>query len=239
MLELHPSRFRRIYSKLIDLSHSQRPMDLYISSLVLGAVGLTAMATSGLGHQGHAHSQGHGNGSHAGHGVVGHGNGAHSHVGHAIATGARGAKHGGARDSFLWALMSPRILFSLALGFGAAGELVSPIFPGGILRAAAALAGAVLFERFLVTPLWNFTMRFASQPALTLESAIADEATAVTAFDVNGQGIVSVEVDGQIVQVLATLLPADRSLGVRVRAGQRVRIEDVNASSNRCTVSLI
>jgi hypothetical protein len=209
-------------------------MDLYISSLLLGALGLAAMATSGLGHQGHGHSP-------AGHGHAGHGNGAHSHTGHAIVAGARGAKHGGrgGRDSFLWALMSPRIFFSLALGFGAAGELVQPLFPGGVFRAIAALGGALLFERFLVTPLWNLTMRFASQPALTLESAITDEATAVTAFDANGQGIVSVEVDGQIVQVLATLLPADRSLGVRVRAGQRVRIEDVNAAASRCTVSLI
>lgn len=211
-------------------------MDLYISSLLLGVLGLSAMALSGLGHQGHGHSQGHG-----GHGHAGHGNGAHSHTGHAMITGARGAKHGGrgGRDSFLWALMSPRILFSLALGFGAAGELVQPLFPGGVFRVIAALGGALLFERFLVTPLWNFTMRFASQPALTLESAVTDEATAVTAFDANGQGIVSVEVDGQIVQVLATLLPADRSLGVRVRAGQRVRIEDVNAAASRCTVSLI
>jgi hypothetical protein len=218
-------------------------MDLYISSLLLGAIGLAAMAISGLGHQGHTHGQGgHGHAGHggAGHGD-GHGNGAHSHAGHAIANGAGGAKHAGrgGRDSFLWALMSPRILFSLALGFGAAGELVQPIFPGGVFRAIAALGGALVFERFFVTPLWNFAMRFASQPALTLESAITDEATAVTAFDANGQGIVSVEVDGQIVQVLATLLPADRSLGVRVRAGQRVRIEDVNAAASRCTVSLI
>lgn len=212
-------------------------MDLYISSLLLGAVGLGAMALSGLGHQS-GHSGGHGD---AGHGHAGHGDGVHAHVGHAMATGARGGKHGGhgGRDSFLWSLMSPRILFSLALGFGASGELVRPFLAGGMLRLVAALAGAVLFERFVVTPLWNFTMRFASQPALTLESAIADEATAVTAFDANGQGIVSVEVDGQIVQVLATLQPADRSLGVRVRAGQRVRIEDVNASAHRCTVSLI
>ena len=213
-------------------------MDLYISSLLLGVVGLGAMALSGLGHQGHAHSSGH---THAGPGHAGHahahGNAAHGHGGHAGHTGGHAIK--GGRDSFLWSLMSPRILFSLALGFGAAGELVSPILPGGIFRAVAALAGALVFERFLVTPLWNFTMRFASQPALTLESAVADEATAVTAFDANGQGIVSVEVDGQIVQVLATLLPADRSLGVRVRAGQRVRIEDVNASASRCTVSLI
>jgi hypothetical protein len=215
-------------------------MDLYISSLLLGAVGLAAMALSGLGHQSHGHASGHGSG---GHGHAGHAgaDGVHAHLGHAMTTGARGGKHGtaGGRASFLWALMSPRILFSLALGFGAAGELVSPIFPGGVFRAVAALGGALLFERLLVTPLWNFTMRFASQPALTLESAITDEATAVTAFDANGQGIVSVEVDGQIVQVLATLLPADRSLGVRVRAGQRVRIEDVNASASRCTVSLI
>jgi hypothetical protein len=209
-------------------------MDLYISSLLLGALGLGAMALSGLGHQAHA---GHGHGD-----SMGDANGVHAHVGHAMTTGARGGKHGtspAGRDSLLWMLMSPRVLFSLALGFGAAGELVQPLVSGGPLRVVAALVGAFLFERLLVTPLWNFTMRFASQPALTLESAIADEATAVTAFDANGQGIVSVEVDGQIVQVLATLLPADRSLGVRVRAGQRVRIEDVNASASRCTVSLI
>ena len=200
-------------------------MDLYISSLLLGVLGLGAMALSGLGHQGHgAHGQ------HGGHGHASHGTGAHS---------AHGHSHGpGGRDSFLWSLMSPRILFSLALGFGAVGELVGP-FTSGVLRMAVAVLGALLFERFLVTPLWNFTMRFASQPALTLESAVADEATAVTAFDANGQGIVSVEVDGQIVQVLATLQPGDLSLGVRVRAGQRVRIEDVNAASSRCTVSLI
>jgi hypothetical protein len=212
-------------------------MDLYISSLLLGVLGLAAMALSGLGHQSHGGAQGTSHG--AGH--AGHGNGVHAHVGHALTNGARGGKHGGpgGRGGFLWSLMSPRILFSLAFGFGAAGELVRPVFPDGVLRVVAALAGAVLFERFVVTPLWNFTMRFASQPALTLESAIADEATAVTAFDANGQGIVSVEVDGQIVQVLATLLPTDRSLGVRVRAGQRVRIEDVNAAASRCTVSLI
>jgi hypothetical protein len=202
-------------------------MDLYISSLLLGALGLGVMALSGLGHGGHGGAHGH---AHNGNGALNHGRHVH--------TGAHGVKHG-ARDSFLWSLMSPRILFSLALGFGAAGELVRPFIGDGPLRALAALAGALVFERFVVTPLWNFTMRFASQPALTLESAIADEATAVTAFDANGQGIVSVEVDGQIVQVLATLQPTDRSLGVRVRAGQRVRIEDVNSAASRCTVSLI
>src|SRR3954469_20179904 len=168
-------------------------MDLYISSLLLGVLGLGAMALSGLGHPGHGtpgHNSGHGHpspgaGAHAAHGT-------HHAPGH---------QHGsGNRDAFLWSMMSPRVLFSLALGFGAVGELVDP-FTGGVLRMAVAVLGALLFERFLVTPLWNFTMRFASQPALTLESAVADEATAVTAFDANGQGIVSIEVDGQVVEV--------------------------------------
>lgn len=212
-------------------------MDLYIASLLLGVLGLGAMALSGLGHQGHdSHGHSPGDGHHGGDAHVGHGHPAHAaHHGHAADT-----PHApGARDSIIWSLMSPRILFSLALGFGAAGLLLGPFTPDGIVRAALAALGAVIFERFVVTPLWNFTMRFASRPALTLESAVADEATAVTVFDMNGQGIVSIEVDGQIVQVLATLQPSDRSLGVRVRAGQRVRIEDVNAAASRCTVSLI
>lgn len=198
-------------------------MDLYISSLLLGALGLAAMALSGLGHQGHA---GHGHAGHHG-GHIGHGaHGRGGHEGHASA------------QSFWWSIASPRFLFSVALGFGAVGELVRPVF-GGPLQLAAAIAGGVLFEWALMRPLWNFVMRFASTPALTLESAVADEATAVTAFDANGRGIVSLELDGQIVQILATLKSVDRDLGVRVRAGQRVRIDDVNPATNQCVVSLL
>lgn len=113
-------------------------------------------------------------------------------------------------------------------------------FLGGPFLFAGALAGGIAFERFIVSPLWNFTMRFASTPATTLESAITGEATAVTSFDANGQGIVSIEVDGQVVQILATLQSNDRLLGgPRVRAGQRVRIDDVNAEKNCCTVSIL
>jgi hypothetical protein len=142
-------------------------------------------------------------------------------------------------NSALWAIASPRFLFSFALGFGVAGELLKPVL-GGPLLLAAAVAGAVLFERGIVSPLWNFAMRFASTPAQSLESAVSDEATAVTAFDANGQGIVTVEVDGQVMQILATLKPDDRLLGgARVRVGQRVRIDEVDAGRNRCTVSLL
>ena len=214
-------------------------MDLYISSLLLGAAGLGAMALGGLGHRGHAGSA-HGHGHAVGHGhghAAGHAHGVqHSAHAHAVGHASSGRA---AVSNTLWAITSPRFLFSLVLGFGFAGLLLRPVL-GGPLLLAGAVAGGVLFERILVAPLWNFAMRFASAPAVTLESAVSDEATAVTSFDANGQGIVSLEVDGQVVQILATLRPDDRALGAaRVRAGQRVRIDDVDAEQNRCTVSLI
>jgi hypothetical protein len=218
-------------------------MDLYISSMVLGAIGFTAMALGGLGSRGGGH---HGAGAHGhagttGHvhgGTTGHVHGAahgHSHVG-AVRSGH--AHTSGVAGRTFWLITSPRFLFSLMLGFGATGAMLHPVLPGPALLAAAAV-GAVAFERFLVTPLWNFAMRFASRPASTFESAVADEAVAVSTFDDNGQGIVSLELDGQVLQVLATLQPQDRLLGARVHAGQRLRIDDVNAAKQSCTVSIL
>ena len=204
------------------------------------------MAVSGIGSHGHGGgngSHGHGDaGGHHGHDIGhagGHAHGAHGHhaVSHDTSPGHHHDTPSGAGKTLL-SLMSPRVLFSLALGFGTVGLLLRPML-GGILLPLASVVGAVIFERFIVTPLWNFTMRFASRPATTLESAIMDEATAVTAFDANGQGIVSLEVDGHVVQILATLQPNDRLLGSRVRAGQRVRIESVDEAKNCCTVSVL
>lgn len=213
-------------------------MDLYITSLSLGAIGLIVMALGGLGVRGHAGHVVHGRGSGQARGGqtggqtggrAGHANGAVSQV--------HGAREAAA--SALWAVTSPRFLFSVVLGFGAVGALLRPVLGGPILLTAA-IAGGIAFERVIVSPLWNFAMRFASTPASMLESAVSDEATAVTSFDANGQGIVSIEVDGQIVQILATLQRDDRMLGGdRVRVGQRVRIDDVDAEKNCCTVSLI
>lgn len=135
------------------------------------------------------------------------------------------------------ALSSPLVLFSVLLGLGTVGMLTRHLFAGW-LRFAIALGGGLLFEWLIVTPLWNFAMRFASKPALTLESAIASEATAVTSFDDHGQGIVRVELDGQIVQLLATLSSGERERGVKVRAGEQVRIEDIDPERNHCTVSI-
>jgi len=217
-------------------------MDLYISSMVLGAVGFTTMALGGLGSRGGGHHGGaHGHGGTAGHvhgGTTGHAHGivhGHSHAG--AVRGGHPHTSGMAGRTF-WLITSPRFLFSLMLGFGATGAMLHSVLPGPALLAAAAV-GAVAFERFLVTPLWNFAMRFASRPASTFESAVADEAVAVSAFDDNGQGIVSLEVDGQVLQVLATLQPQDRLLGARVKRGQRLRIDDVNAAKQSCTVSIL
>jgi hypothetical protein len=214
-------------------------VDLYTFSLLLGAAGLGTMALLGFAHshaggQSHSHSAPHGHGpghAHAHSHGHGHGHG-HSHAhgnGHSI-------KEVGART--LWALISPRVIFSLVLGFGMVG-LVARSFLEGLLLLGVAVAGGIAFERLIVTPIWNFTMRFASAPALTLESCVTEEATAVTSFDGKGQGLIAVELDGHLVQVLGTLKAGDRAAGIRVRAGDRVRIEEVDSERNRCTVSAL
>lgn len=205
-------------------------MDIYLTSLALGGLGLVAMALSGIGREGHGHA---GHNSHAGHGHAGH------HVGHhAGHHGAQDIAHHGGMQQTLMSLMSPRLLFSLALGFGTSGLLLRPL-TGGLPLLLFALLGGVLFERFIVAPIWNLTFRFASNPALTLESALMSEATAVTAFDANGQGLIAIEIDGQLVQLLGTLQRAEGQLRVRVPAGARLRVEDIDAARNRCAVSLI
>jgi len=202
-------------------------MNLYSLSLAIGAVGLLAMALTGLGRHGHAHAR-----------APGH---AHGHAG-ARHPGGRHQTHGGSVRSsavaWLWNLTSPRVLFSLLVGFGATGVAVGGVL-GAPLALGAAVAGGLAFEQLLVGPLWNFMMRFASAPALTLESCLQDEVQAATAFDTNGNGLVAAEVDGQIVQLLATLRAEDRATGVRIRAGDALRIEDVDDRRNRCTVSYI
>jgi hypothetical protein len=208
-------------------------IDPYVTSLLLGATGLGTMALSGIGRHGHA-ARGRASGHRHGHG---------KESGHAVAA-ARGAakgirsarSHGGRASHVLLALVSPKTLFSILLGFGASGLVMRGVLSGPAL-AGAALMGGVALERLLVTPIWNFLLRFGSNPALTLESCIADQATAVTSFDANGEGLVSIELDGQVVQVLGRLRTSDRALGARVRAGDRVRIEDVDSARNRCTVS--
>lgn len=216
-------------------------MDPYIISLLIGGAGLGVMAASGLAHHGHDGGSAHGHGHAHAHGHSdGHGTGHASANGHHAPADQSHAHHhgGGGATRMAMSLMSPRFLFSVLLGLGLTGQVLHRTLSGPVL-VAVAIAGGLVFERALVRPLWDLLMRFASKPALTLESCVTDEATAVTSFDVRGHGIVAVELDGQIIQLLATLQSSDRTAGGRVRAGARVRIEDVDTAQNRCTVSLL
>ena len=209
-------------------------MTIYEFSLALGAAGLGIMGLSGF-----AHTVGH-HGGHAGH-AGHHGVSARAGMrGGARGAGARGGSLRGAGrvgGRALWALLSPRPLFSLLVGFGAVGSMLGPIVPGVLLLPLAVL-GAGVFEFGLMRPLWNFLFRFESAPAMTLESCIGDEARAATSFDAKGNGLIALELDGQVVQVLGSLRPEDRDAGIRVRAGDPVLIDDVDAARNRCTVRL-
>ena len=205
-------------------------MDFYGIALATGATGLVAMALSGFshgagGHAGHAGHGGHGHAGHAGHGHAGNG-----HAGHAVQS------HGGRESGGSWvqSFLSPRVLFAILVGFGAGGLLAGPL--GEPWRAGAAVLGAAGFETLLVGPIWRSLFRFESSPAATLESSIDDEARAVSGFDASGQGLVALEVDGQIVQLLATLVPDELGRGVRIRSGDTVRIAAVDPTRGSCTV---
>ena len=240
-------------------------LTLGAAGLGVMAVGGLAANHGHASHGGHGHAHGHAHGhSHTSDVSLGAHGGVHAHGGvngasaatsaagnggtGVLAHGLRGAGRAGARggrtggraraSGVLWTLLSPRVLFSMLVGFGATGLLAGNLL-GGVALAALAIAGGVAFEALLVRPLWDFAFRFASAPALSLGSALLDEARATSRFDVNGQGLIAVEVDGQLLQVLGTLRAEDRALGVRVRAGDRVRIEDVDEERGRCTVSFV
>src|SRR4051812_47689574 len=172
---------------------------------VMAVGGLAASHGPGASHAGHGHGHAHGH-SHASDVSLGAHGSAHAHGGvngasaatsaagnggsgvlaHGLrgaGRGARGVRTGGrARASgVLWTLLSPRVLFSVLVGFGATGLLASGVL-GGVALAALAVAGGVAFETLLVRPLWNFAFRFASAPALSLGSALLDEARATSRF---------------------------------------------------------
>ena len=203
-------------------------MNIYEFSLALGAAGLGIMGLSGF-----AHTVG---GHHAGQAAPSSHTGHHAISVRAGSRGIRGGARGGTR--FLWALLSPRALFSLCVGFGASGVILRSLI-GGNLLFAVALLGALVFELGLMRPLWNFLFRFESAPALTLETCIGDEARAATSFDAQGNGLIALELDGQLVQLLGSLRREDWDAGIRVRAGDPVRIDEVDAERNRCTVRAV
>jgi hypothetical protein len=197
-------------------------MDIYLFCLSLGFLGLAAMAFLGHMHT-HAGVRGHG---HAGGHASGHGNSTHGH-----------ARIGRTKNSAGWQhWISPRLLFSLLFAFGATGVLLRNLLPA-LLVLALALVAAWFFERWLVQPIWRLLFGFASNPMRTLESAVLEEAEAVTNFDQRGQGLVALQLDGQVIQLLASLAPNEQRSATRVRAGDRLSIAAVDVKRNSCTVT--
>lgn len=233
-------------------------MNIYQFSLYLGFTGIASMAVMGMssagghagthvGGHGGGHGVGHAGGHGAGHGLGAHGHGAArgSHGSHGgVHQGVQGHGHGhshhsvSSRLSPLMSFLSPRVFFSVALGFGAAGTLGRKTFAEPWMLLLALLCG-LAFEMVLFRPTWNLIFRFASAPARTLESAVAEEAIAVTSFDANGNGLVSIDLDGQVRQILARLSQDARQSSTRVRTGDRLFVEDVDLQKNSCVVSPI
>jgi len=160
--------------------------------------------------------------------------------GHAHAPSAAQAQghHADGWKSNVWSWLSPRVLFNFLVGFGATGLILERLV-GPVLALPIAVVGGISFEAFVVRPIFNSLFRFESQPAQTLGSALMSEGRAVTGFDANGNGLIALELGGEVVQVLGTQLKDERNSGVRIRAGDIVRIEGVDDSRNRCTVSRI
>lgn len=217
-------------------------MSLYLFALLLGLSGLVSMALLGLNHAhdaaggaNHGHVSGAPQHGHDVSGVAHHGpaGAGHADGGHAHATVLDGA--GGRWLSELTALASPRVLFSAAAGFGAAGQALAPVL--GVLTLPVALAAGLAFERFLVRPYWNALFAFASKPALMLESTVLSRGQAVTDFDGSGSGLVSLEMDGQVRQVLGTLPASERLAGVHARRGDTLRVLSVDPRNGTCIVS--
>lgn len=201
-------------------------MNVYLAATVLGLLGFTVMAASGLA-RGH-HAPGH---QYPSPGPPGHGHRgpAHSHHAH--------SKGGG----LLLTLMSPRVIFSIMVGFGLTGLVLDSIdVPLPVtLRGLVALTGGVLFERLFVQPYWDALMMFQSRPARSLSSVTMTRAQAVTDFDQAGQGVVALEFEGEVRQLLATQVAYEHAAGLRIKRGDVLQLGTVDEARNRCTVSTL
>jgi hypothetical protein len=134
----------------------------------------------------------------------------------------------------LLAWLSPIYICSAVLGFGATGTLASP-FLQGWFQLGAALVGAYIISCFCVRPLLTGVQKWASLPAKTLSDAMLEDGTAVTDFDSHGFGLVRLNLDGQVVQLLGQLAPEERS-GDRVRSGETLFVRSVDPAKQRCVV---
>jgi hypothetical protein len=121
-----------------------------------------------------------------------------------------------------------RAVFTVMALTGAFGTLLGSLRWGLVL--------AVALERLLLSRLWSALMRFRARPVTPLAGLVLETARAVTRFK-NGRGIVAVERDGREVQLMAVLWESALEAKGPVEVGDRLRVVDVDVTSERLFVS--
>ncbi len=212
---------------------------MFVVLLLVGFIGFVAMTALSFVHAGGAARGHHAGVAHHGHNSIAGHAAHHGGPGHAADRTQHPAfAHGHSLWVHFrpWNLLSPLDLFSLALGAGATGILLQHIVPASLLNWFA-FAGALIFDFAVIKPIIAALLRFATKPSEGLEGTVAHSAEALTHFDAEGRGLVRLELDGQIVQLLATLDPTERSNGVDVSKGDEVVVTQVDPKSNTCRVT--
>ena len=207
-------------------------MDIYLSCLIGGGVALVVLAFCGIGfhHIGIRPGIGHTSHSPGGHiRAPAHQSG---HPSSGRNTPANQAVSNLISGLLTW--LSPAYLAGAIIGFGATGTLLAPVLRGW-LQLGASLIGAYIICFFCIRPLLTGVQKWASLPAKTLTDAMLENGTAVTDFDSKGYGLVRLNLDGQVVQLLGQLAPEEQA-GARVRSGETLFVRSVDPGRQRCVV---
>ena len=133
-------------------------------------------------------------------------------------------------------LLSPLDIFSMCLGAGAAGIAFKHVLSAQLLVWGAAF-GAIAFNFAIVKPIMANLLRFSSKPSEGLEGMVSQLGTAATNFDSTGKGLVQINMDGQVTQLLATMDTDEVRHGTQVKKGDTVLIIEVDAARNTCRVT--
>ena len=197
--------------------------------MVAGLVGLVIMAIPAVG-RGHGML---GNGGHSAHPLLGHG---HAHGSAATAKGELIPADLSHSNALRW-IPSPRTVCSSLALYGAFGNaLVHAAHLSFAAAAITAVIPALLIERLLLNPLWNFVFRFQTPPSSPFETLVLSEARALDAFR-NGKGLVETVRDGRRIQLMAELQEDQARLPIKV--GTVLLIVDVDAGRERLIVTVL
>lgn len=140
-------------------------------------------------------------------------------------------------NSVFWSLLSPMTIFSICFGTGATGILIAPAHLPQIIQVIIVLCGGFAFNGLIIRPLAKLIFGFASKPAKALDGSVSQTVHAISHFDKSGKGLVQLNVDGQIVRVLAELEKDEKGKAVAIEPGDTLTITNVDSRKNTCQVT--